>query len=1014
MDEVAMDTAFEPEDWLRQNEALRRVARALVRDDSRTDDVVQNAYLAALERPPVRASAAWLRGVVRSRAFDALRRDRRRREAPLAESELPAAPDFTRQLELHRALVDAVGELPEPYQRVVYLRFFEGRTPAEIAVALDAPVKTVKTRLNRALARLRERLGREYGPDSWQHALVATFWPGSKAALEWLGTATVAGGVSIMSKNIVLVAVALALAVWGVAQWKSTGGAPTRPHAAEVAAPEAALAAPPEEDLARVSEELAERVPAEADPADEPPAVVAAPTTGTLIVRAFWADGTAAVGVGIHLRSGRRGSGFPTNGLDREASDERGVARFEHVAPGTAEVNADRTDFGNALGVEISAGEETDVEFTIASGVAVEGIVRDAGGAAVAGASIWLTTGLGDWQGGQVIAMTLADGRFQLRDVPHEQSLGAFAPGHGRSALVDLEAMDTERQPVRVDLELTVGGGTLRGIVTGPDGEPVAGATVSAGDYASTDWGMGRLRTERWSPRAIKTDEDGGYAMAGLPAGDLQLRARAMGTPTWKGSVAILDGETTRADIALTAEAIVEGTVRNVKGEPVEGAIVRAFDEEISLHFIQGGQYDYEDPFGYPATTSDAEGRYRLAAIPQGEVFLYANPPRDRSVRQVAGVMRAQEVLQAEPGDQLRWDPVLSEGHVIEGIVTYRDGHPMPRVFISARNDETGVAQSIVNGEDGTFRFVNMDNAPHVLGVQLWSPPDDAEPVEARDVWPDRGGVELVASFDKPVELENGTVRGVIDDAGERAENPDLLAPILESDRNFARVFVKRDGMSFVFPGVEPGRYRPVILVAENPVFRGDWITLEPGQDLDLGTLKTEPGGSVLVHFKRDEATQAVEPRLYFHSGGMYGRSVELAQAEEMLVDNMSAGEYTVSVYATGMVSMSEVVTVEAGKQAELTLEPAPAVRRAIEVTWPENEKLGALTIRVENELGDVLWDSTQPNVAFLKRPYTQSPNLTVGHYTVTAESKTGLRGTAQFAILNLEQDQPVVMVEMR
>ena len=50
-----------------------------------------------------------------------------------------------------------------------------------------------------------------------------------------------------------------------------------------------------------------------------------------------------------------------------------------------------------------------------------------------------------------------------------------------------------------------------------------------------------------------------------------------------------------------------------------------------------------------PVTTSDAEGRYRLAAIPPGEVFLYANPRRDPSVRMKSGQMRAHQVLDVEP-----------------------------------------------------------------------------------------------------------------------------------------------------------------------------------------------------------------------------------------------------------------------------------------------------------------------------------------------------------------------------
>ncbi len=1010
-----MDRAFGPDDWLRHNEALRRMARALLRDESRGDDVVQSAYLAALERPPLRMTAAWLRRVVRSRALDALRREGRRREAPLDGSEL-RAPDFARKLELHRVLVAAVQELAEPYQRVIYLRYFEGRSPTEIAGELGAPVKTVKTRLSRGLAQLRERLGREYGDGDWTRVLAVTFWPGARKALEWSNAATAAGGAGIMGKKIAL-ATGLVLTLAGVAYWMPRGGEPTEPAAAAVVEPEPApVVAPPDAELSSAVDVASARAPAQPKGAVEAPLAEVAPPTATLVVRAFWPDGGAASGVGIHLRRAG-GSGLPYHGIARVVTDASGVARFEDVPPGTGEVNADRRAYDNTLEVEVAPGEETTVRFELAAGVAVEGIVRDRSGAAVPGASVWLTTGHADWMGGQTIATTDAGGRFHLRDVPREQSLGAFAAGFGPSALVDLEALDAESQPLRVELELTAEGGSLRGIVTGPDGEPIAGATVSAGAYAESSWGMtsGALRTERWTPRTATTDGRGAYAMHGLPPGELPLRVRAPGLPIWKDEVEIRAGATARVDVALVASVTVEGTVRDVEGEPVEGAVVRAFDADVPRHFLQFGQYDHDEVFGYPATTTDGDGRYRLDAIPAGDVHLYANPHRDPRGYHTGGLMRAERVLRAEPGDRLFWDPVLSEGRVIEGTVTYRDGHPMPWHFVSARNDETGVAQSIKTDENGGFRFVNMDDAPHVLGVQLWDPPEDARPVEARDVWPDRGRVELVASFDKPVELALGTVRGVIDDAGERAENPDLLAPVLESDKNFFRVYVERDGPSFVFPDVKPGRYKPVVLVGDNPVFAGEWFELAPGANVDLGVLETEPGGSVLIRVARDKLTESAEPRMFLRQDGvMNSRSVEVGSAAEVLVDNLNAGTYTVGAHGDGMLMVYTEVTVKAGEQAELVLELTPAVRRRIEITWPENEALGGLSATVVDAYGEEPYVFSETNVSFLTRPYFREPQLPVGSYTVTAESESGLRGTARFEVLDLKPDQPVVTVRMR
>ena len=54
------------------------MARALVGDDAHSEDLVQSAYLAALQHRPAQLSPAWLKRVVRNGAFDALRARRRK------------------------------------------------------------------------------------------------------------------------------------------------------------------------------------------------------------------------------------------------------------------------------------------------------------------------------------------------------------------------------------------------------------------------------------------------------------------------------------------------------------------------------------------------------------------------------------------------------------------------------------------------------------------------------------------------------------------------------------------------------------------------------------------------------------------------------------------------------------------------------------------------------------------------------------------------------------------------
>ncbi len=61
--------------------------------------------------------------------------------------------------ERRRWLADAVARLPERDREVIALRYFADLSEAETASALECPVGTVKSRLARALGRLRIVLG---------------------------------------------------------------------------------------------------------------------------------------------------------------------------------------------------------------------------------------------------------------------------------------------------------------------------------------------------------------------------------------------------------------------------------------------------------------------------------------------------------------------------------------------------------------------------------------------------------------------------------------------------------------------------------------------------------------------------------------------------------------------------------------------------------------------------------------------------------------------------------------
>lgn len=247
-------TEFPADELFSHGDALRRLARDLVADDALAEDAVQQAYVVALTRPPRERTslAGWLRAVVRSCSLDLLRQQgRRRRREERVAAPSPLAPDeAAAQLELQAAIVAAVRELGEPYASVVWLRWFEALTPSEIATRQGEPVKTVKTRLGRALQMLRSKLdARPGGRQTWLAALA----PLLQSPLPRTAAAGVGGGSSLLLTHWLggLLAAGLLIAA-GLLAWDD--GATAQGAATPTAG---AVAAAVTEDVAAVPNAIA-------------------------------------------------------------------------------------------------------------------------------------------------------------------------------------------------------------------------------------------------------------------------------------------------------------------------------------------------------------------------------------------------------------------------------------------------------------------------------------------------------------------------------------------------------------------------------------------------------------------------------------------------------------------------------------------------------------------------------------------------------------------------------------
>jgi RNA polymerase sigma-70 factor (ECF subfamily) len=162
----------------RYNQRLFRVARAVLRDDADAEDALQDAYVQAYRKlDGFRGEAelgTWLTRIVINQALMRVRsrsRDRRvvsftpagegTRELDVADTRAESPSDAALRGEVRKVLERRIDELPEVFRTVFVMREVEEMTARETADALGIPEATVRTRLFRARALLREALDRD-------------------------------------------------------------------------------------------------------------------------------------------------------------------------------------------------------------------------------------------------------------------------------------------------------------------------------------------------------------------------------------------------------------------------------------------------------------------------------------------------------------------------------------------------------------------------------------------------------------------------------------------------------------------------------------------------------------------------------------------------------------------------------------------------------------------------------------------------------------------------------------
>jgi RNA polymerase sigma-70 factor, ECF subfamily len=143
---------------------LMAAARLILRRDDRAADAVQDALLQAWIdlrglRDPDRFDA-WLHRLLVRACYRASRRNRVREvaEIDVAGVTEPSVSDAQHDVAIRDQLDRGFRRLPPEHRTVLVLRLYLGLTQAETAEALDVPLGTVQSRLDRATRAMRAAL----------------------------------------------------------------------------------------------------------------------------------------------------------------------------------------------------------------------------------------------------------------------------------------------------------------------------------------------------------------------------------------------------------------------------------------------------------------------------------------------------------------------------------------------------------------------------------------------------------------------------------------------------------------------------------------------------------------------------------------------------------------------------------------------------------------------------------------------------------------------------------------
>ncbi len=628
---------------------LRALARSLVHGDSEAEDLLQDAAVALLEHPPEvdRPLRPWLVTVLLNRwRMDRRGASRRRaRERAAERADAPAQPiDALERAQMLRRLGEAVEGLAGPYRDVVIARYFDGKTSIEIARELGVPAATVRTRLFRALERLRVALDDSAPRRRWQLALVPVPLQGG-----WLVKAKTQASLVMM-----LIAL-LGGVVWFV--WPRERAAP--PAAPAASAPRAqlpAIAPAPAETAAPAPVPAGQRR-AIAEVAD----VAGGAASGRVI---NWSTGDGVAGAELTFAS--------ASGAITIKTRDDGSFELVGAAPGAytlATVAAGgflpySPEFlHSTVRFELVANHVVrDVAIFLFPALDYHGRVVDAAGKPVSGAKVTL---VGTPTGEQTIDRAEAawtsdrDGRFTFHAADEAVLEATAGDRHGWARLDGKVAIS--KQMVITIAKVAARDATITGRVVDDDNKPLPDVLVRAEPEGEAPEATS---VHNGPPRATAfavTGVDGAFELRGLDRGSYVLGAEAEDrAPASKRGVM---GGSHDVALVVSTGARLAGTVATSDGKPVPSFTLLAY-RRAGADRVLVSAHSFVDPRGEFELHLEP-GKYDLVASARGwapsESTTASAPSEGVALKVSPGATVVGKVTSATTGAPISYARVMRE-----------------------------------------------------------------------------------------------------------------------------------------------------------------------------------------------------------------------------------------------------------------------------------------------------------------------------------------------------------------